>query len=98
MKKREVARRLARNRAHGDNERGHDQPAERELLADPVEPLLERRPLDRHALEQDRYPAELGRHAGGHDHAGPAAVGDLGAGVGHAAAVAEREVVQVDGR
>ena len=65
-------------------------PAERELLAHPVEALLQRRPAGAHPLQQGGDATEFGAHPGGHDHAPAAAVGDLGTRVGHVGAVAER--------
>jgi hypothetical protein len=88
--------RLARDRSHHDDEAGDHQTGDRQLLADPIEPDLERCVLGDDRLEHRGDLSELGRHAGPDDDARPAAVRDLGARVRHAAPVTQREVLPVD--
>ena len=63
----------------------------RQLAADAVQVLLQRRPAGLDRLQQLGDLAELGLHAGGHDHGAAAAVSHRRPGKSQVAAVAQRE-------
>jgi hypothetical protein len=86
-----VARRvIAHPYAETEHQRRQRDDGRRQPLAEARHLLQQGRGELFHRRQQGADAAQLGLAAGGHHHAGALAVGDQGAGPGHAAAVAER--------
>lgn len=80
-----------------DDDRHDGQRGSAEERPEAVEVLLEWRATGLDRLHESADAAELGGHAGGHHHALSASAGDQRPGVGHVAAIAERQVWLVEG-
>ena len=92
----QVSGRFTSDRPHRHDGERHGHPDQGELLADPIEATLQRRLLGLHTLQQAGDVPQLGAHTGRDDHTSTPPGADLGTRVGHAQAIAEREVVSID--
>ena len=92
----EISSRFARDGAHDDDGERHEDADECQLLADDVEPTLQRGLLRLDALQQAGDVTELGLHSGRDHHALAAPGAHLRAGVRHADPVAEGQAVAID--